>query len=135
MADIDNDTLFSAFKMKLLGAILLPVAGAPFNSKDQYCSGDDLNAVLRLIMSKLDTILIVAGSSNLDEIYDSLAIVSTLMAETKVTGINGEDKGMFKRKMIGFNDSSMNKARKFAGLVKEYGENIPMKAKSTYIRE
>ena len=29
IADIDNDTIFDAYKMKLLGAILLPVAGSP----------------------------------------------------------------------------------------------------------
>ena len=29
IADIDNDTIFDAYKMKLLGAMLLPVAGSP----------------------------------------------------------------------------------------------------------
>ena len=80
IADIDNDTIFDAYKMKLLGAILIPVAGSPLNFKGQYCSGDDLNSCLSLIVRKLGTILISAGNSNLDEMYDSLGIVVTLMA-------------------------------------------------------
>ena len=37
--------------------------------------------------------------------------------------------------MRGFNDTSMHKMRKIAGFVNEYGENIPMKAKSMYCLE
>jgi hypothetical protein len=33
IADIDNDTLLDAYKLKLLGAILLPAAGSPDNFK------------------------------------------------------------------------------------------------------
>ena len=33
IADIDNDTIFDAYKIKLLGAMLLPVAISPENSK------------------------------------------------------------------------------------------------------
>ena len=135
IADIDNDTLFDAFKIKLLGAMLLPIAGSPLNFKGDYCSGDDLNSVLRLIVSKLDTILITASNSNLVEMYDSLAIVTTLMAEMKVKGMKGSDKGPLMKKMQGFNDTSMHKMRKIAGFVNEYGENIPMKAKSMYCLE
>jgi hypothetical protein len=133
MADIDNDTLFSAFKMKLLGAILLPVAGAPFNSNGDYCSGDDLKAVLKLIIRKLATILVAAGSSNLDEMYDSLAIVITLMASMKLSGITSAESDLLMERISSFNDSSMQKMRKFAGLVNDYGEYIPMKAKNMYI--
>ena len=56
------------------------MAGSPINFKGEYCSGDDLKAVLKLIMRKLDTILISAGNSNLNEMYDALSIVITLMA-------------------------------------------------------
>ena len=65
IADIDNDALLDAFKLKLLGAVLLPVAGSPDNSDQKYCMGDDLNSCLRLIVRKLDTILISSDNSNL----------------------------------------------------------------------
>ena len=39
-----------------------------------------MNSCLKLIVRKLDTILISAGNSNLEEMYDSLSIVTTLMA-------------------------------------------------------
>jgi len=133
MADIDNDSIFNAFKLKLLGAMLLPVAGSPINFKGEYCSGDDLKAALTLIMRKLNTILISAGNSNLNEMYDALSIVVTLMASMEVSGFREAEEEQLLERIGSFNDTSMHKMRKIAGFVNEYGENIPMKAKNMYI--
>jgi hypothetical protein len=80
IADIDNDSIFDAYKLKLLAAILIPVVGSPENNRGEYCCGDDLNSCLRLIVRKLDTILISSGNTNLTDMYDALNIVLTLMA-------------------------------------------------------
>ena len=94
-----------------------------------------MNSCLKLIVRKLDTILISAGNSNLDEMYDSLGIVTTLMAQMKLSGLKVSDTELLSERMSNFNDSTMQKMKKLSGFVNEYGENIPMKAKNCYVLE
>lgn len=64
--------------------------------------------------------------------YDSLNIVLNLMVQMKLSGLKEADVELLKKRMDSFSDSTLHAMRKLTGFVKEYGANIPLKAKNEY---
>lgn len=139
--DVADDVFPYPHKLKGLAIIILNLALKLEGEEDysRYVSGDDLNACLRLMKNKMDSMLVDSESYAIQECLDAFNLILNAMCSIGLTGVREEEIAEIGKSLVVFEDVSSHRDPlpiRLLGLTDKYsGVDRSLFMKSRYTEE